>query len=681
MNDLIRVLVYGSVDSGSSDFHRLGMYRERLARLGVEMRMWSDFNDYSIRLPAGYSGRLTDALRDGVAEVDREPIDWADVILFRRWYSASPCCGSCDAAGSAEMLAAHSLVTGHRPGHFDQLLPLLLSTIEAHPELLRGRALVYETDDDMLAAAPRAPFHRRLVPNRPIVEWMLRRADLVTVATPVLARMAGRYNHAVRVVRNAIDPAWYERPGAAPELEGDPRILYTGGLDRSRDYEVCREAVDWVAAGVPGARRFWLGSDDATVRALVDEAQGHAESGPASARALTAIRPGIGLAPVVDDDFGRAQTELRYLEYTMAGAATVASRTMGDGPYDFIRDGVDGILAGDAAEWRSGLERLAGSRTLREEIAGRARELVLAEYDPDARAEEWADAYRWAAEHGGSGALSGHHLQGAVVNPLARRTANNAAAALAYRRRARRQATAESERLIEARHGRDVCWPDGADSNPLVSVVIPTYNRGRMVVDRAIGSVIQGTYDNFEIVVVGDHATPDTIEAVLSVGDPRIRFEDLPARSPRPDDPELAWLISGSAPYNRCLDLARGQWIAPLPDDDEFTPDHIRLLLDLAIENRLEFVYARSLMQDGADGTWFEMGDWPPRLGGFAAGSMLYSAGLSFMKLETECWLEEEPNDWNLWRRMEEAGVRMGFVDHVVFRHYMEGRHRLVSAA
>jgi len=43
--------------------------------------------------------------------------------------------------------------------------------------------------------------------------------------------------------------------------------------------------------------------------------------------------------------------------------------------------------------------------------------------------------------------------------------------------------------------------------------------------------------------------------------------------------------------------------------------------------------------------------------------------------------LEEEPNDWNLWRRMEEAGVRMGFVDHVVFRHYMEGRHRLVSAA
>jgi hypothetical protein len=410
----------------------------------------------------------------------------------------------------------------------------------------------------------------------------------------------------------------------------------------------------------------------------VDEAYPDIADGPAFARAIAAIRPDIGLAPVVDDDFGRAQSELRYLGYTMAGAATIASRTTGGGPYDFIRDGVDGILAGDDAAWRGGLRRLAGSRTLREEMAGRARERVLAEYDPDARAEEWADAYRWAAEHGGRGSLADHHLRGAAVNPLARQTVENAAAALAYRRRSRRQATVESARLIEVRRGRDVCWPDDADNNPLVSVVIPTYNRGQMVVDRAINSVLHGTYDNFEIVVVGDHATPETVEAILSVQDPRIRFEDLPVRSPRPDDPELAWLISGSVPYNRCLQLVRGQWIAPLPDDDEFTPDHIEVLLNLAVANRLEFIYARSLMQEG-DGTWFEMGEWPPRLGGLTAGSLIYSAGLSFMKLETECWLEEEPNDWNLWRRMEEAGVRMGFSDNVVFRHYVERRHRLVS--
>jgi spore maturation protein CgeB len=78
---------------------------------------------------------------------------------------------------------------------------------------------------------------------------------------------------------------------------------------------------------------------------------------------------------------------------------------MGPGPYDVIRDGVDGLLARNKAEWRDGLRRLAGSQTLRHELAGRARERVLAEYQADKRAEEWADAYHWAAEHGGRGAL------------------------------------------------------------------------------------------------------------------------------------------------------------------------------------------------------------------------------------------------------------------------------------
>ena len=80
---------------------------------------------------------------------------------------------------------------------------------------------------------------------------------------------------------------------------------------------------------------------------------------------------------------------------------------------------------------------------------------------------------------------------------------------------------------------------------------------------------------------------------------------------------------------------------------------------------------------EAPDGLWHRMGEWPPHHAGFAAGAVLYSAGLSFLRLDEECWREDEPNDWNLWRRMLDAGVRMGFVDQVVFRHYAEARHRL----
>ena len=154
-----------------------------------------------------------------------------------------------------------------------------MSTFHQHPENLRGRAIVYETDDDLLADPSWLSFHKRLMADRPIIESMLRRADLVTVSTPVLARMAGRFNDAVRTVRNAVDPEWY-RPadpaeagatsapsvGATAGVGAGPRILYYGPPIRILDYGVCRDAVDHVAARTPGSRRVWLGADDPDVR-------------------------------------------------------------------------------------------------------------------------------------------------------------------------------------------------------------------------------------------------------------------------------------------------------------------------------------------------------------------------------------------------------------------------------
>jgi hypothetical protein len=166
------------------------------------------------------------------------------------------------------------------------------------------------------------------------------------------------------------------------------------------------------------------------------------------------------------------------------------------------------------------------------------------------------------------------------------------------------------------------------------------------------------------------------VEAVRSVKDPRVRFENLAVRSPRPPEPERAWQTSGSRPFNHGLTMARGSWIAIQADDDEFTPDHIEILLEAAIENRVEMTYGASWMES-PDGTWFRLGSWPPQHAGFCAGAVMYSAGLHFLAYDEECWREDEPNDWNLWRRMLDAGVRVGFLDRVVFRHYVEARHRV----
>lgn len=58
---------------------------------------------------------------------------------------------------------------------------------------------------------------------------------------------------------------------------------------------------------------------------------------------------------------------------------------------------------------------------------------------------------------------------------------------------------------------------------PKVSVIIPTYNRARLVT-KAIQSVLDQTYQDFEIIVVDDGSTDNTKEVVGSFKEPRIKY-------------------------------------------------------------------------------------------------------------------------------------------------------------
>lgn len=232
----------------------------------------------------------------------------------------------------------------------------------------------------------------------------------------------------------------------------------------------------------------------------------------------------------------------------------------------------------------------------------------------------------------------------------------------------------EDKRLLSvARAGRDICWPEGAEREPLVTVRIPTYNRGPLVVERAIASALNQTYDRIEILVIGDSCDEKTETAVRSVKDPRLRFINLPARGMYPSNPDHRWMVAGTAPMNAGLVLAKGQWIAPCDDDDELTDDHVEVLVRAAVERRLEMVYSKAKWEVSPD-NWVIVGSEPLQQGRIVHGSVLYSSGLRFLRHSNTSWRRNEPGDWNLWRRMASIGVRIGFLDHVTFIHHLENR-------
>jgi hypothetical protein len=204
---------------------------------------------------------------------------------------------------------------------------------------------------------------------------------------------------------------------------------------------------------------------------------------------------------------------------------------------------------------------------------------------------------------------------------------------------------------------------------PLVSVVIPTYDRGELLLNRAIPSVLAQTYEKIEIVVVGDCAPEDTGRQLAELDDARISYQNLPYRGPYPRDRRELWHVAGIPPRNLAVTLARGSWIAPLDDDDAFHPHHVECLLELARRERHEVCYGvlRCVMNDGSE---FPLGSYPPEIGHFGWQSAIFHAGLRFFEMELADALFFSPADWSLCRRMLRAGVRFGMVNEVVTDHY-----------
>lgn len=125
------------------------------------------------------------------------------------------------------------------------------------------------------------------------------------------------------------------------------------------------------------------------------------------------------------------------------------------------------------------------------------------------------------------------------------------------------------------------------NNSPLVSVIIPTYNRVDMV-GNAIKSVLAQTYDNYEIIVVDDGSTDDT-KTLIATNFPQARY--------------IAKPNGGQASArNKGLEYATGKYIASLDSDDLWGESFLTKMV-AAIENEhLDFAFANwSQQQDNGD--------------------------------------------------------------------------------
>lgn len=127
------------------------------------------------------------------------------------------------------------------------------------------------------------------------------------------------------------------------------------------------------------------------------------------------------------------------------------------------------------------------------------------------------------------------------------------------------------------------------DNQILVSVIIPTYKRSLFYVSRAVESVLNQTYPNVEIIVVDD--STDEFEGRKEI---ETYIEGL-------NKPDIVYCkneknLGGSLSRNRGIELAKGEYITFLDDDDAYLPEKIEKQLGFMLDNSFDLTFSDMIM-------------------------------------------------------------------------------------
>lgn len=124
----------------------------------------------------------------------------------------------------------------------------------------------------------------------------------------------------------------------------------------------------------------------------------------------------------------------------------------------------------------------------------------------------------------------------------------------------------------------------------LITVVIPTYNRMPYIIE-AIQSVIAQTYTNWELLIVDDGSTDDTVDVIQTMNDDRIKIIPL----------KHLGLIG---PLRNAGALAgKGEWICFLDSDDVWKPQKLELQLNALKQSGFSCCYTNFELMDEKSNT------------------------------------------------------------------------------
>jgi len=188
---------------------------------------------------------------------------------------------------------------------------------------------------------------------------------------------------------------------------------------------------------------------------------------------------------------------------------------------------------------------------------------------------------------------------------------------------------------------------------PKVSIVIPTYNRAKLL-KRAIHSVLNQTYQDYEIIIVDDGSTDNTEEVVRSFNDNKVIYIKHERNKGAP------------AARNTGIRAARGEYVAFQDSDDEWLPEKLEKQIKAfkTASTEIGIVYTGFWRIEGDKRTFFPSPNITPKEGAIHDALLKGNfVGTPSTLVKKECFEkagmfdEKLPmlEDWELWIRISKC--------------------------
>lgn len=245
-----------------------------------------------------------------------------------------------------------------------------------------GAKCIYEIDDDLFHIPDWNPAKKVLGAKnvQDNVRHFLEKVDACFTTNDYLAGIYSKYCEHVYVLPNSLDLERFTQP---PHNSVKPVVCWQGSTTHDRDVQLIRSSIERLRDDGTCFLKMW--SFDVpgvySVPNVPFEAFYHM---------FSQIDGYIGLAPVTTIPFNRSKSNLKFLEYTAVGMATIASNF---GPYaETITHMEDGILINDNHEWYDAVKLLLSDQTLYNRLVENAKKLLNEKYNIDVTYTKWVDA-------------------------------------------------------------------------------------------------------------------------------------------------------------------------------------------------------------------------------------------------------------------------------------------------